>query len=211
MHYRRWRLNGSPDIVKTRERRRCSVDECGRPAVGRGYCNKHYLRLMKYGDAGAVDGTAPGEAQAYLVGVVLNYDGDECLIWPYYRNEGGYGVVGEGDATRLVSRLVCEHEHGAPPTPKHEAAHSCGNGHLGCCTKSHLRWATRKENQGDRLIHGTSPRGENCGNAKLTEQQVQTIRALRGVKRQIDIAHEYGIAETTVCEIQNRKLWAWLK
>lgn len=211
MHYRRWRVNGSPETVRTRERRGCTIDGCGQPAVGRGFCNKHYLRFMKHGDPEGVEGTAPGEAQAHLVGIVLNYEGDDCLTWPYCRNGDGYGIISYGEATRLVSRIVCEHVHGAPPSPFHEAAHSCGNGHLGCCAKAHLRWATRKENQADRSGHGTAPRGENCGKAVLTEQQVREIRALRGVKRQIDIAEEYGVGASTVSMIQARKIWAWLE
>ncbi|WP_292637037.1 hypothetical protein [Mesorhizobium sp.] len=52
---------------------------------------------------------------------------------------------------RRVSRLVCEEVHGPPPSPDHEAAHSCDNGDLGCATKRHLSWKTPKENTADKF------------------------------------------------------------
>jgi len=85
-------------------------------------------------------------------------NGYECLIWPYAKTNKGYGV-GYGRTKingrkQIVSRIICEAVRGAPPTPRHEAAHSCGNGHLGCCTKRHLFWKTPEENWEDRRRHG---------------------------------------------------------
>lgn len=211
MHYRRWRIHGDPNVTKAPQRLACSIEGCEKVRIGHGYCSKHYQRFMRFGDANFHARTSPGEALEFLIGTVFEYSGDECLTWPFSSNSQGYGTVRFNDTRTLVGRIVCEKVYGAPPSREHEAAHSCGNGHLACCTKKHLRWATRTENQRDRLIHGTTSRGENCGMAKLTEIQVHEIRALRGVKLQRDIAAQYGIGHSTVSMIQTRKAWPWLE
>jgi hypothetical protein len=136
---------------------------------------------------------------------------DPCLIWPFARDEAGYGILGRGKGrTKSVSRRICEETYGLPPTPEHETAHSCGRGNDGCVTIGHLRWATRAENMADRLIHGTSNRGARHGMAKLTEADVVQIRNLCGHHFQREIAERFGIDQSTVSDIRRRKLWAWL-
>lgn len=94
----------------------------------------------------------------YYNNVVVNYEGDDCLTWPFPTNSNGYGALTINKKYFIVSRLLCTKVYGDPPTRAHQAAHSCGKGHLGCVAKSHLRWATPAENQADRIIHGTMRR-----------------------------------------------------
>lgn len=150
--------------------------------------------------------TPNGEAHRYFREVVLAYDGDECLLWPYGRVGGGYGKVWHEGKTHLVHRLVCEEANGPPPTG-HVAAHECGNGHLACVTKAHLHWKTKAENEADKLAHGTHSRGELNGNAKLTSAEVSTIRMLKGVASQREIARKFGVKQTQVCRIQQNENW----
>ena len=51
-HYRRFKKNGDPLIIKSvgKPRSFCTVDECDRPAFGKGYCNMHYKRFRRTGD-----------------------------------------------------------------------------------------------------------------------------------------------------------------
>jgi hypothetical protein len=111
----------------------------------------------------------------------------------------------------LVSRRVCEETKGPPPTPAHEAAHSCGKGHLACVTKGHLSWKTHAENQTDKLIHGTDNRGQKHMMVKLTEDDVREIRALRGTMLQREIARQFGISQQSVGDIFRRATWGWLE
>ena len=131
-----------------------------------------------------------------------------CLIWPFYRDKNGYAMVSHGGRYVAVSRFMCEQKNGFPPTAKHETAHNCGNGHLGCVNPNHLRWATRKENQADRIIHGTGQNGEHNHQAKLTADQVLEIRAAPGTNA--FLAGLYAVDAKTISMIKNRKRWGWL-
>jgi hypothetical protein len=140
----------------------------------------------------------------------VQHSGDECLAWPFGNNETGYGFIRLNGRVIKASRVMCELAHGAPATRDLQAAHSCGNGRKGCVNPRHLRWATQSENQHDRVLHGTSNRGERCGSAVLTRADVMRIRALAGVQRQRDLARHYGVAQATISKIQRGERWAWI-
>jgi hypothetical protein len=128
-------------------------------------------------------------------------DREFCLIWPLSRAQNGYPVCGANNAIR-PHRIMCEHRNGPPPSPAHQAAHSCGNGHLGCVNPWHLDWKTPSENQLERYQQsGLAPR------AKLTPAQVDEIRALKGRARTVDIAHQFGVSEANIRQIQSGKTW----
>jgi len=185
----------------------CQVNGCDRPQKNRGWCSMHYQRWWKHGDPLA-GGTPLGEPMRYFREVVLPFHGDECLIWPYARDQNGYAkLAGVGD-TQYVSRLACEEANGPPPTSKHEAAHICGRGHLGCVNLGHLLWKTHKANQHDRFAHGTHTRGEQHPGSKLTERDVREIRELSKNMRQAGIARKYGVSRRAVGMILTGKNWA---
>jgi len=193
----------------------CSVGGCNgnahwRHAGKKGFCNSHYLRSYRHGDPlGGFDRARDGEPQRFYTETVLNYNGYECLIWPHACSPDGYGVIKkDGDKSAIVSRRVCEEIHGPPPTPEHEAAHSCGKGHLGCVTKGHLSWKTPIGNNADKLIHGTLLRGESHVSAKITEAVAKEIYALKGKETQMSIARRFGVSRSTVYHIHAGNSWA---
>lgn len=47
-----------------------------------------------------------GEGMRYYLDVVLNYDGDECLPWPFGRTANGYGELWFEKRVAHVHRLV---------------------------------------------------------------------------------------------------------
>ncbi len=143
-----------------------------------------------------------GEPERYFREVVLPYDGDDCLVWPYSRIDG-YGQLGR----KLAHRCVCEEINGPPPTPKHEAAHSCGNGGKGCCTKGHLSWKTRAENEADKIVHGTVVLGSMHPNAKLNEDDVRKIRSLMGSLSLRKTAALFLVSPRLVGRIQRGERW----
>lgn len=185
----------------------CAVEGCGKTISRRGWCSAHYSRFIRHGDPLA-GGNGRGHVAAYLQEVVLTYAGDDCLIWPFSRHvDHGRAQIRVGGKTRSVHRIVCEHVNGPTPSSDHQAAHSCGRGHEGCVSPRHLDWKTPSENNGDKVRHGTAPRGERSTNRKLSAIEVEQIRALRGAFSQNLIAGKFGIAQATVSKIQIGKRW----
>jgi hypothetical protein len=84
-----------------------------------------------------------------------------------------------------------------------ECCHNDGNpqnNHL-----NNLRWDTSKNNHADKVKHGTTNRGEQCGTAKLTLEQIRAIRQDDRLQR--IIAAEYGVKDNTISRIKSGKRW----
>lgn len=186
----------------------CSIDGCGKKHMARGWCAAHYRRWGRNADPLA-GGTAPGEPLRFFTDIIVPYEGDDCLIWPYSRNNKGYAIMAADGRDVLTHRQTCVAVYGSPPTPKHQAAHLCGKGHEGCVNPRHLSWKTRSENEADKVIHGTSNRGERCGASKLTEADVREIRVMLGTRTHAEIAKLFAVSRQTVSAIHARKRWAW--
>lgn len=148
-----------------------------------------------------------GSLKLFVYDVAAVYEGDDCLIWPYAKNNKGYGQVRIDGKRVLVHRIVCELVNGYPPSINCEAAHLCGNGHLGCCNARHLTWKTHKENCGDRAIHGTQKYGETCSYSLLNDYKVTEILKLKGVERVTSLAKRFGVSHSTICKIHSRGTW----
>ena len=143
--------------------RLCLIPECNKPHKGHGLCNMHLLRMRRRGTS------APLQSASRLwIEEMLKHRTDECVIWPFHRNNKGYGQIGVEGKIGLAHRIVCQIANGEPPGRDHHAAHSCGNGHLGCVNPRHLSWKTPSQNEQDKYDHGTRPLGEDAFHAKLT-------------------------------------------
>jgi hypothetical protein len=76
---------------------------------------------------------------------------------------------------------------------------------------TNLQYGTRSENELDKREHGTAPQGENHPAAKLTQLQVDAIRARYKPYSRVDgiaaIAREYSLWPNTVWKIVHWKRW----
>lgn len=215
-HYKKYRKYGDPlkSAGRIDNSGKCLIDGCDNKSKSIGLCNSHYLRLKT---TGAVNGTGKafrGEPAAFFSEALL-YDGDGCLTWPFSRNASGYGTIfaPKGDDT-IVSRKICRAIHGDPPNENYHAAHSCGNGHLGCVAPKHLSWKLPAENSEDKKQHGTfwnKSRGSNHRSSKLTENQVREIRANQGFQTADDAAKQYFVTRGAIVAIYQRKTWKHLE
>jgi hypothetical protein len=113
-------------------------------------------------------------------------------------------VLGRRDRM-YVHHAVCLAFHGQP-LPGQEARHLDGKRLNN--TPLNLAWGTATENQADKIAHGTTNRGERCGAAKLTENDVREVRRLLAAGEiQRVIADRFGVHQMTISRIKRRKLW----
>lgn len=194
--------------------RKCSVDGCdgnaAAPGCARGWCGMHYQRWKRTGDPEHVD-IVRGAPMKFINEVALPFSGDECLLWPFAKDQHGYGQVWIDGALRGAHRVVCIKSHGQAPSPSSQAAHSCGMGHEGCVNPRHLRWDTRIGNFLDKEAHGTLAFGEKHPSSKLTDDDIREIRSLSSTMPQKDIAEMFGVSKPTISAIMTGKRWAHVR
>lgn len=158
--------------------------------------------------------------------------GNDGSVWSRWRNRGPLPPVIGGEWRRLktgatryeqvhlsknrkqhivyVHHLVLEAFVG--PRPEGTEARHFPDSNRYNNSLSNLSWATKKQNQADRVTHGTHDRGERHHQAKLTEADVLEIRrrAATGEPRR-SVAKDFGIIPDYVGLIARRKRWKHLE
>jgi hypothetical protein len=113
-----------------------------------------------------------------------------------------------GSINKRVHRLVLAAFCGECPKGM-EACHNDGdpsNNHI-----DNLRWDFHSGNMSDRIAHGTVNHGERNGSSKLQESDIINIRNLsREGLSQSKIGARFGITQSHVSDIVNRKKWMYL-
>lgn len=190
--------------------RKCSIPGCSGRHEAQGFCVKHYLRLRRYGlpTRGGAPRRPKGQALEWLLEHV-RHSGQRCLLWPFNISTHGYAKIWLDGKSQRASRVMCRLAHGEPPKAgKYEAAHMCGN--RGCVNPLHLTWKTPKQNNADMVVHGTILHGTKNHAAKLTEDDVHKIRAMRDVSY-AEIARQFSVSSAAIELIFRGRNWRWLK
>lgn len=147
-----------------------------------------------------------GTHYAWLVEVVAKADTDECLLWPFATDDGGYGVVSYNWKNYRAHRMAFKIKYGKWPRPI--GRHSCDN--PPCFNPRHVLPGTTKQNVQDAIDRGRHMRGERSGLSVLTEEQVREIRS-RYVYRKnggmYKLAEEYGVTPGTIFFIISGRNW----
>lgn len=131
-----------------------------------------------------------------------------CVIFSGRRQPNGYGRVSIDGHYQRAHVFACLLAHGPSPTPGMDVAHSCGE--RMCINPRHLRWATRAENEQDKVEHGQSNRGDQrSGSARLTAEAVRAIRQRyhQGHITQQQLANEHGVHLMTINSIIKKHTW----
>jgi hypothetical protein len=207
---------------------------CGREHYAKGYCKRCYQRVRKHGDPTTVlKRIYPGVDAAGRMRVSVDVrERDQCWEWKESRTEDGYGRFMPAGRGRLVMahRVAWEVIYGPIP-PGFEVCHRCDN--PPCCNlrlipeaerlpdhpsglwtnrdgrAGHLFLGTPKDNADDMVAKGRhgvpSQDGEANHHAKLTEDDVRTIRA--STAKGVDLARAYGVAPSVISQIRSGKTW----
>lgn len=112
---------------------------------------------------------------------------------------------------KRVHRLVMEAFVGSAPSDKHHVGHIDGNSTNNWL--ENLKWVTQKENEADKLIHGTRPFGTTVHNAKLNPKAVRRIRRIKisDFAAIHKTATALGVNPQTVRDVINGITWNHIK
>lgn len=195
--------------ARTQAQITCEVEGCEKPVRARCLCNSHYIRLRTLGDP-LCGRTFSGGPLAWIV-ANLGHRGSDCLIWPYARNNRGYGRLRVNGRDFLAHRYMLIRSEGEPPHYKSQAMHTCGGGSAGCCNPQHLRWGSQSENEADKTVHSTDNRGERNGRSVLSRDQVLLIIQMRSAGSSLlQIQNSVPVSITAISSILTGKNWGWL-
>ena len=126
------------------ETNQCSMDACARIAVSRGYCNRHYLRLRKYGDPAAGRDRFLDPAEGLAARTVQQ---DGCVVWTGALTNAGYARIRVAGSKVYAHRYAWEQANGSIPAGA-DIDHICHN--RSCVSVEHLRIASREQNGANR-------------------------------------------------------------
>lgn len=178
------------------------------------------------------DGPLPDQDNPHYAGL------GKCWVWEASIFRGGYGQIGVQGKNLKTHRVAFFIHHGF--WPEQHCCHRCDN--RICCNPDHLFDGTPKDNQtdaarkgrmasGDRNGSRTMPeklkrgdehhsktnpecvlRGTNHGRARLTEDDVRLVFALRSEKLTYrEIAAKFNVQSPLIWKILTRRLWRHLK
>lgn len=121
------------------------------------------------------------------------------------RSNKDYLRVALSGKTKKVHTLVLETFRG----PRPEGFHAChNNGNKHDARLLNLRWDTVKNNQADKIKHGTHIQGEDVPTSKLKVYEVieAKVRIKKG-DRNIDIAFNLKVHPDTISDIKTGRSW----
>ncbi len=189
----------------------CTVEECNRQRYRRQpYCSMHYQRVQTHGNPHKVSrqyriGVGSTQAERFWSLIDIPDDPMRCWEWQSNLYATGYGLYNFQGKTQRAHRIMWYLIHNK--WPEQFLLHSCDN--KICVNPNHLREGTQKENITDAMQRNRLAKGEQHGQAKLTEKDVLEIRSeyQKGV-RQKQLAKQYQINQSQVSAIVRRKRWS---
>lgn len=132
-----------------------------------------------------------------------------CWEWSP-RNKARYGriKVNKTDKNHGSAAHRVAYEVFVGPIPKGmEVCHTCDNGY--CVNPKHLFLGTHRDNMDDMKRKGRKYglTGEFSSSAKLTWEQVNTIRSIKGLYSAQELAKDFNVCARTIRNIWNNKVW----
>lgn len=188
---------------------KCAFDKCERDAVCKGYCDKHYRRILKRGDVNDYGSRKVAEGDA-IERFHQKYEINEsdCWIWTGGTRPNSKGVPYPRHWTDDLKsigahRFSFELVHGAIPQGMY-VCHKCDTPL--CVNPDHLFLGSHQDNMRDMVVKQRSfvGRGEDKkGRAKLTNQQADQIRNMS--MSHSKIAAMFGVSVSTIVRIKRKE------
>ena len=106
-----------------------------------------------------------------------------------------------------IHRAVCELFNGPQPAWSQCCRHLDGDKTNNAA--SNIAWGTDKENEADKALHGTSPKGEKNPMAILTREKVEQMRSIRASENKpyYKIAKDFGVSTMTAFKAVTLRAW----
>lgn len=187
-------------------RKVCSIENCGLPVSGLGYCSKHYQRVYKRGTLELTRDWGSGITHEERFWSRVDKT-EGCWVWKGAKMQNGYGTITVNYRKWYVHRYSWFLIYGVEPKDNLFLLHSCDNPL--CVNPKHLSEGTAADNSSDMAMKGRSPHlGERSPHAKLTESKVIELRGrIRNGESQASISREFKISIGVVNEVYHRKRW----
>lgn len=134
-----------------------------------------------------------------------------CWNWTAGKDKDGYGAFKLDGRQQKAHRFAYQMYVGEIPSGLC-ICHKCDN--PACVNPDHLFPGTQADNMHDRDNKGRwknnwpDNSGEKCAAAKLTEDDVGTIRTMyANGAQQVDLAKQFGVCPRTICDIVHYHTW----
>jgi hypothetical protein len=192
---------------------KCVVSNCHEKSVAWGYCQKHYVRVKKYGSPHAKKKDQSTLEERFWRYVTKTGDND-CWEWEGQRLSNGYGrislgakVLGSDGAHRVSWRM---HNKQEIPQGWH-VMHKCDN--PSCVNPNHLTIGTPKDNTQDMIRKGrkrtVAPLGEGNGKSLLNAEKVRLIRS--STLNHAALGRQLGVSPNCIRGVRTGRTWSHIE
>jgi hypothetical protein len=131
----------------------------------------------------------------------------ECWLFTGYRNAAGYGFIGYTRGHPIMAHRAAWMVTHGPIPPATLVCHRCDN--PSCVRPDHLFLGSGHDNVVDMVRKGRHrpTRGSDSVNAKLAEDDVREIRRFGGTVPDRALAERFGVSQTLIFNIRQRRAW----
>jgi hypothetical protein len=188
---------------------KCSVDNCTNKYYAKGYCEKHYQRVQKYGssDAGIKNHASP---EVRFFRFIDKKSDTECWNWTGHKigNYGSFSIGAKSLGSVLAHRFSWSMHNNKEIPSGMVIMHSCDNPL--CVNPNHLSVGTHMENTHDMLKKGRHTYiahvGEKNGKSVLNAKIVKEIRA--SSMNHAELGRFYGVSTSCIRGVRTGRTWS---